>query len=241
MMKSKPFWIGFLLAYALAIGGADGVPVLSTASDAASDVVLGPYDWALLCKVDGNRTIADLAGATVKRLECRQRRVDPLDRGMDLDEPRPGGPRNRRAPPRVAGAHERDQVALHHFEIVELLVEMPRQQQHVRQRDVAQRVGAGSADRAGHVGHAVVHHVVHQHHRLTGERPRRGKGGALASDARANGYALSEGVGDGTTILTDKDYAAWDQAVWTKYGWTKFRWTEYQWAKFRWTILIEGQ
>ena len=43
------------------IGGADGVPVLSTAAPAAPDVVLGPYDWALLCKVDGDRTIADLA------------------------------------------------------------------------------------------------------------------------------------------------------------------------------------
>jgi hypothetical protein len=43
------------------IGGADAVPVLSTAAPAAPDVVLGPYDWALLCKVDGNRTIADLA------------------------------------------------------------------------------------------------------------------------------------------------------------------------------------
>jgi serine protease AprX len=59
--------------------------------------------------------------------------------------------------------------------------------------------------------------------------------GALASNARANGFALSEDVGDGTTILTDKDYAAWDQAVWTKYGWTKFRWTKFRWTKFRWT------
>jgi serine protease AprX len=59
--------------------------------------------------------------------------------------------------------------------------------------------------------------------------------GALASDARANGYALSEDVGDGTTILTENDYAAWDQAVWTKYGWTKFRWTKFRWTKFRWT------
>ena len=34
--------------------------------------------------------------------------------------------------------------------------------------------------------------------------------GALASHARSNGYALSEDVGDGTTILTENDYAAWD-------------------------------
>ena len=51
----------------------------------------------------------------------------------------------------------------------------------------------------------------------------------------ANGYALSEDVGDGTTILTEDDYAAWDQVAWTKYGWTKFRWTKFRWTKFRWT------
>ncbi|MGE5228643.1 MAG: S8 family peptidase [Deltaproteobacteria bacterium] len=75
--------------------------------------------------------------------------------------------------------------------------------------------------------------------------------GALASDAQAHGYALSEDVGDGTTILTKDDYASWDKVAWTKYGWTKFRWTkfrwtkfrwtEYQWTKFRWTVLVEGQ
>ncbi len=64
--------------------------------------------------------------------------------------------------------------------------------------------------------------------------------GALASDAQSKGYALSEDVGDGTTILTKDDYAAWDQIVWTKYGWTKFRWTKFrwtgaEWTKFRWT------
>ena len=59
--------------------------------------------------------------------------------------------------------------------------------------------------------------------------------GALASDAQAHGYALSEDVGDGTTILTEDDYAAWDQVVWTKYGWTKFKWTKFKWTKFKWT------
>jgi len=44
----------------VALGGPFAVPVLS-ASPAAPDVVLGPHDWALLCKVDGIRTIADLA------------------------------------------------------------------------------------------------------------------------------------------------------------------------------------
>ena len=62
---------------------------------------------------------------------------------------------------------------------------------------------------------------------------------ALASDARAQGYALSEDVGDGTTILTEDDYAAWDQVAWTKYGWTKFRWTKFRWTKFRWTKDVD--
>jgi hypothetical protein len=43
------------------VGGPDSVPVLSASDSAAGDVVLGPYDWALLCKVDGVRSIADLA------------------------------------------------------------------------------------------------------------------------------------------------------------------------------------
>ena len=62
---------------------------------------------------------------------------------------------------------------------------------------------------------------------------------ALASDAQAHGYALSEDVGDGTTILTEDDYAAWDQVAWTKYGWTKFRWTKFRWTKFRWTKDVD--
>jgi len=68
---------------------------------------------------------------------------------------------------------------------------------------------------------------------------------ALASDAQAQGYALSEDVGDGTTILTEDDYATWNQVVWTKYGWTKFRWTKFRWTKdvdwtkFRWTKDVD--
>ncbi|HEX6921787.1 MAG TPA: DUF4388 domain-containing protein, partial [Actinomycetes bacterium] len=43
-----------------AIGGPETVPAL--ASGAPSDAVaLGPNDWALLCKVDGQRSVADLA------------------------------------------------------------------------------------------------------------------------------------------------------------------------------------
>jgi serine protease AprX len=63
--------------------------------------------------------------------------------------------------------------------------------------------------------------------------------GALESDAQSRGYALSEDVGDGTTILTEDDYATWDQVAWTKYGWTKFRWTKFRWTKFRWTQDVD--
>jgi serine protease AprX len=59
--------------------------------------------------------------------------------------------------------------------------------------------------------------------------------GALASTQHSDGYALSEDVGDGTTILTQDDYANWEQTAWSKYGWTKFRWTKFRWTKFRWT------
>ncbi len=44
-----------------AVGGALGVPRLATTAPAANDVVLGPGDWAMLCKVDGARTLAELA------------------------------------------------------------------------------------------------------------------------------------------------------------------------------------
>jgi serine protease AprX len=59
--------------------------------------------------------------------------------------------------------------------------------------------------------------------------------GALADRSHAKGYALSEDLGDGTTILTQQDYANWDKLAWAKYGWTKFRWTKFRWTKFRWT------
>lgn len=63
---------------------------------------------------------------------------------------------------------------------------------------------------------------------------------ALADTSRSNGYALSEDLGDGTTVLGKDVYAAWDRMMWTKYGWTKFRWTKFRWTgidwtKFRWT------
>ncbi len=43
------------------VGGADSVPMLSSKGGGASDVVLGPGEWAMLCKVDGERSLADLA------------------------------------------------------------------------------------------------------------------------------------------------------------------------------------
>ncbi len=45
----------------VSIGGERGVPMLSTRPDGAADVVLSSADWALLCKVDGVRDIAELA------------------------------------------------------------------------------------------------------------------------------------------------------------------------------------
>jgi serine protease AprX len=59
--------------------------------------------------------------------------------------------------------------------------------------------------------------------------------GALADRSKARGYALSADLGNGTTILSDDVYSAWDKQAWTKYGWTKFRWTKFRWTKFRWT------
>ena len=38
-----------------------GIPILSARPDGAADVVLSSADWALLCKVDGDRDIAELA------------------------------------------------------------------------------------------------------------------------------------------------------------------------------------
>src|SRR3954454_5565016 len=44
-----------------ATGGPDVVPTLAAASP-SDDAALGPNEWALLCKVDGARTVTDLAG-----------------------------------------------------------------------------------------------------------------------------------------------------------------------------------
>ena len=57
---------------------------------------------------------------------------------------------------------------------------------------------------------------------------------ALGSTARSNGYALSTDLGNGTTVLSEDTYVAWDKFAWTKFAWTKFAWT-----KFAWTALID--
>jgi len=43
------------------VGGMDAIPMLSAAGAPSDDVVIGPGEWALLCKVDGERSIAQLA------------------------------------------------------------------------------------------------------------------------------------------------------------------------------------
>ena len=42
------------------IGGPDAVPALAAGSS-SGEVEIGPNEWALLCKVDGQRSVADLA------------------------------------------------------------------------------------------------------------------------------------------------------------------------------------
>jgi serine protease AprX len=59
--------------------------------------------------------------------------------------------------------------------------------------------------------------------------------GALTSDARARGWALSAFLGDGRKYFKDNDYDKWEQRSWQKYGWTMYRWTKYRWTKYRWT------
>ena len=43
------------------IGGPEAVPTLSTQEATNDDIVLGSGEWAMLCKIDGDRSIADLA------------------------------------------------------------------------------------------------------------------------------------------------------------------------------------
>jgi serine protease AprX len=58
---------------------------------------------------------------------------------------------------------------------------------------------------------------------------------ALSDTSTSDGYALSADLGDGTTILSEDDYARWDERAWSRYGWTKFKWTKFKWTKFKWT------
>ena len=41
--------------------GADFVPILASAGNSPDDISLDAYDWALLCKVNGERNITELA------------------------------------------------------------------------------------------------------------------------------------------------------------------------------------
>ncbi len=43
------------------VGGPGSLPRLSSSGSTNDDVVLGPGEWAMLCKVDGERTLAELA------------------------------------------------------------------------------------------------------------------------------------------------------------------------------------
>lgn len=43
------------------VGGPHAIPVLGPPGASASETMLGPYDWALLCRVDGERDITGLA------------------------------------------------------------------------------------------------------------------------------------------------------------------------------------
>ena len=76
------------------IGGPDAVPLLSARGEANDDVILGPGEWAMLCKVDGERSVADLAidcgftvfeAAGVVAALVRAGLVD-----VDLDDPTDG-------------------------------------------------------------------------------------------------------------------------------------------------------
>jgi hypothetical protein len=44
-----------------AVGGPQAVPALGAPGRGSGQTPLGPYDWALLCRVDGRRTITELA------------------------------------------------------------------------------------------------------------------------------------------------------------------------------------
>jgi serine protease AprX len=58
---------------------------------------------------------------------------------------------------------------------------------------------------------------------------------AIASGVTANGYALSQKLGTGTTVLPADTYDRWNNYKWAKYRWTRYRWTRYRWTRYRWT------
>ena len=56
-----------------------------------------------------------------------------------------------------------------------------------------------------------------------------------ANTVFASGYALSQKLGTGTSVLPADTYDRWNDYKWTKYRWTRYRWTKYRWTKYRWT------
>ena len=58
---------------------------------------------------------------------------------------------------------------------------------------------------------------------------------ALASNVTIDGYALSQKLGTGTTVLPADTYDRWNNYKWTRYRWTRYRWTRYRWTRYRWT------
>lgn len=74
------------------IGGRDVVPMLGPPTGRAADAPLGPYDWSVLCRVDGTRDLTELArvcGFTV--VETAQIVADLAATGLlALPDPEPG-------------------------------------------------------------------------------------------------------------------------------------------------------
>lgn len=74
------------------VGGRDVVPMLGPPTGSTADAPLGPYDWSVLCRVDGTRDLTELArvcGFTV--VETAQIVADLVATGLlALPDPEPG-------------------------------------------------------------------------------------------------------------------------------------------------------
>ncbi len=71
------------------IGSEDAVPLLATTNTGAADVELGPHDWSVLCKVDGERSVTDLADdCGFSLLETGEMLLSLISSGLvDIDGP----------------------------------------------------------------------------------------------------------------------------------------------------------